>query len=377
VSPFPILPPSHGGRVRTYRLAAGLACAGAAVDLLCPWSPGLPARRARLGRVAVHPHAFATNVLPPLLGDDLVTSLAALSRQPWWVGPRRRMRAFADHDVLQFDFCAQATWMRRGGRGKIVYSAHNVEGDVVDAGQPRSGWRLAAAQRVAALERLAVRSSDLVLTCTRADGERLATLDRDTPFEVVPNGFEEMLLEVRRPGPRQTARAALGIEEGDLALVFLGGPARHNREAVAFLELEVLPRIVSTGRVHLLLVGQCATGAPSRNGVIALGFVPDLRSVLAAADIGLNPVRYGSGSNLKIASYLAAGLPVVTTAVGLRGYEDLREHVIVAEPADFADAVGRAEALDPAPPGSLEDLTWNALGSRLYKTYEALLREGA
>ena len=38
--------------------------------------------------------------------------------------------------------------------------------------------------------------------------------------------------------------------------------------------------------------------------------------IFDAADVALNPMQSGSGTNLKMLDYFAAGLPVVTTAIG-------------------------------------------------------------
>jgi glycosyltransferase involved in cell wall biosynthesis len=66
----------------------------------------------------------------------------------------------------------------------------------------------------------------------------------------------------------------------------------------------------------------------------------DKIGLLHASDLAINPVAEGSGTNIKIFDYLAAGLPVVTTPVGARGI-DLRdlEDVIIADLNEFPDAI--------------------------------------
>ncbi len=58
--------------------------------------------------------------------------------------------------------------------------------------------------------------------------------------------------------------------------------------------------------------------------------------LLKAADIAINPVFHGSGTNLKMFEYMAAGLPIVTTKFGARGIdgENMR-HYIVCDSARF------------------------------------------
>jgi hypothetical protein len=121
----------------------------------------------------------------------------------------------------------------------------------------------------------------------------------------------------------------------------------------------------------LIVAGECApTG---RNGrLLAMGRVARLQPLLAAADVAVNPVDTGSGSNVKLAEYLASGIPVVTTAVGLRGYEAFAEHITVAGRDRFAAAI-QASPLRTHRLPAIAELEWNVLGARLYRAYADLL----
>ena len=379
VSPYPVLPLTHGGRVRTSRLAAAVARAGARVDVLCPWVPGTPWRPFRRDEVTHHPHAFAANLLPALLGSRLVPPLVALSWQPFRWGPARRLRRFRGYDIAQFDFCAHAAWMERiPPSTRVVYSAHNVECDFARPRTRRSIVGGAALRRLAELERRAVRASALVVTCTAADADRMRELHGgDTPFEVIPNGFDQSLLD----GERRRAREALGIAPDQVAIVFVGGPAQHNRDGARFLERELMPRLGSWAR--LFIAGQCTVGRGERGGgaVRRLGYIEDLKSLYAAGDIAVDPVAYGSGSSVKIAEYLAAGLPVVTTPVGARGYEHLGQRISVASRDEFAAAVERLRPgrgrEEPPPRSAVCGPTWTELGRRLHAAYARLIERAS
>jgi glycosyltransferase involved in cell wall biosynthesis len=69
-------------------------------------------------------------------------------------------------------------------------------------------------------------------------------------------------------------------------------------------------------------------------GVVLEGVLYD---VLHAADIALNPVEMGSGTNLKLIQYMAAGLPVISTSAGIRGIERGRDVCAVAPLPAFPD----------------------------------------
>ncbi|HYC32529.1 MAG TPA: glycosyltransferase family 4 protein [Gemmatimonadales bacterium] len=369
IFPYPILPLTHGGRVRAYHLAVGLARAGAEVDLCCPWHPRLPLRSFEREGITIRPYIFAANALPAVLGDRVIPPLLQLSWQPYTIGPRRLLRRTSRYDVVEFHFCAHPAWMSRvRGAARIVYMAHNVERDFV-AAQPGLA-RGHAAQRVARLEHRAVRAADLVVTCTAADAARLAELyGSPKAAAVISNGFDEHDVRRADDGERGKLRAELGLAPEELAVLFVGGRAAHNRQAVRFLEEELLPRISRPAR--LLVVGECAP--PRRDGrVLALGHVDELRPLLAAADVAVNPVESGSGSNVKLAEYLAAGLPVVTTPVGLRGYEDFAHLTTVAELGRFPEAVSHM-ARPRGLAQEVGELSWSALGRRLHGLYTDLL----
>jgi glycosyltransferase involved in cell wall biosynthesis len=300
-------------------------------------------------------------LVPPVLQLSRFSSAETLERI---------RRATPPPDVVEFHFPAFPTWMETLASETVVtYSTHNVERDYAFT----STWgplRHRFAARVGRLEQRAISASALVVCCTKQDRARLAELYGARRFAVVPNGFDETET-TNNERHREEARRRLGLAPEELVFIFVGGPARHNRRAVDVLEREILPRLRQPAR--LLVAGACARPG-ARGRVIALGFVDDLRPALAAADVAVNPVDVGSGSNLKLAEYLAAGLPVVTTPVGLRGYEALADSVTVAELGHFAEAAAASPRGRIARPG-MGALSWTALGRRLYEQYAELLAE--
>ena len=83
--------------------------------------------------------------------------------------------------------------------------------------------------------------------------------------------------------------------------------------------------------------------------VVLHGRVSDAEKqrLFAQAALALNPMKVGSGSNLKLVDYLAAGLPVLSSTVGARGFSpelvDCLE-VVAPEPA----ALSRRDRHQPA-----------------------------
>jgi glycosyltransferase involved in cell wall biosynthesis len=117
--------------------------------------------------------------------------------------------------------------------------------------------------------------------------------------------------------------------------------------------------------------------------VAELGFVEELSAVLAAADVGICPLRNGSGTKLKVMDYLAAGLPVVTTTVGAAGIDlvDGESALIRDDDAAFAAAVETivsspyvAEQLSQAAVELSEQYQWEKLLDGYESIVERLLR---
>ena len=83
--------------------------------------------------------------------------------------------------------------------------------------------------------------------------------------------------------------------------------------------------------------------ALSGSGVEVIGFVDDLDAILAQSRIAVVPLRYGAGMKGKILTSLRAGLPTVSSSIGIEGFALTPGEEILVEddPSMFADAVIR------------------------------------
>jgi glycosyltransferase involved in cell wall biosynthesis len=258
-----------------------------------------------------------------------------------------------------------------------VYTSHNVEVDHfrmtrADVAAP---WFWAA--RLRALERRAVERAALTAVCSDEDAERMRELYgvSDEALAVIPNGYDETAVRPAAAGERERARAALGLGERDYAALFVGSDFPHNRTALAWVMDRVMPALAPEG-FRLLVAGSVTRSLTGRREewLIARAETPDLSPLLHAADAGLNPVTTGGGSNVKLPTYLAAGLAVLTTPFGLRGYGALRPRVVVATLEETAGALRERPAGWVAsglpPPPEVAEYAWGRLGERLGEALE-------
>jgi glycosyltransferase involved in cell wall biosynthesis len=288
-------------------------------------------------------------------------------------------------DVMMTDLHLAALAERGTARLK-VHHAHNVELDQFDSAGPPLVARGRWSGPLRAIEARAVARADLVVAASDEDGERLRALYRlsSARLVVAPNGYDETAIRPPSAAARARARAALGIDDRETVCAFVGSDVPHNQAGLALLVERVMPALAGGG-FRLLVIGRVARSLAGRREpwLTARTDAPVLCDVLDAADVGLNPVLAGSGSNIKVPTYLAAGLAVVTTPHGLRGFAPLRGHVTVAEPSAIADALnerptGWARASGgPAPPAAVAAYAWGTIGERLGEAFAARLGGGA
>jgi len=126
---------------------------------------------------------------------------------------------------------------------------------------------------------------------------------------------------------------------------------------------------------RLFLVGGVSTSFRARAaGLERVRAVPeqaDLTPYLWGADVGLNPITTGAGSNVKLPTYLAAGLDVVSTPFGLRGFDRLAPYVTASAVDAFADALSQPPAPRAGRIEALAGYAWSAQSDRLFEAYAA------
>jgi glycosyltransferase involved in cell wall biosynthesis len=173
---------------------------------------------------------------------------------------------------------------------------------------------------------------------------------------VVPNGVDLARIDAARPGPE--VRRYLGLPE-DLPVIGLVGRLDHwgkgHKElftAMAQLQERWPCRalIVGGGR-RLEEIKQAAAEAGLAGKVLFLGSRPDVPDLLRAMDIFVLP-SYSEGVSLALLEAMAAGLPVIATAVGGTP-EAVTEGVtgLLIPPQDAEALAGALERL-------LSDPTW-------------------
>ena len=336
---FPIYPPTGGGQARIYHLFKGLTDSYD-IEIVSFTNHG---KRGFEGEIAPHmwetriPESLAHHQLEEKMHNQIgfaVTDMAMplLSKFTPEYG-RALKRAMADSDVVvvSHPYLFHEVKKYLGDR-PLIYEAQDVEyiikkGILPDSPQGREFLNL-----VRATEEECCKAASLIVVCSQEDADRLSEL-YDIPTDrmvVIPNGVDTQSIPYTDIKSRRINKEKMDLENEKIAL-FMGSWHPPNLEACRI----IFDFARKTPDIHYLLMGsQCHAFTrqhiPPNVGLMGIVSEEEKEKIFAIADIALNPVISGSGTNLKMFDYMAAGLPVLTTPFGARGIEDT-SHMWVAD----------------------------------------------
>jgi len=354
VSTYPIADWPGGGPERARNLLGGLSDDGWDVHVvaIAPHGRGHESTVADgLSEVTVEPsarHGAAERRLRRLTANVAITDIAA---SVLWTSTPELVQALgsalrgADAAVAVQPYLAPAVLELAPGL-PLILDDHNHERSLKAQMLPddeAGHWML---DRVAEAEGAAATRAVLVVTTTAEDARSLEADHGLGPGRtvVVPNGvasddvaFTDALA---RADNAAGLRVSLDAPESARIALFVGSAHGPNVDAAREI-LQIAPQF---GDVVFALAGEHSDQLDSHeapDNVRLLGAVTDERlgELLGGADVALNPMRTGGGSNLKVLTYFAAGLPVLSTPTGLRGIADPDNVAMMATVDRFAPAL--------------------------------------
>jgi glycosyltransferase involved in cell wall biosynthesis len=351
-------PPRSGGEMRYFHLYSRLARLGFRVRMVNPTYPFVEPEtvrhndlctEVRVPQTALH-HRLYQFMQRALRQGECSANVVALATPFHREFLRQAREAIASSRIVMFDYpFPLGPFLKglHGARPLIVHNSYNVEG--VMQRRTLRGWqgRLLAAW-TSRVQRAMCRRADVVFACSREDAmemTRLYGLD-PTKIYIVPNGVDSSeIAPVNLKDETQiaAARRSLGIAADGPCALFLGSHHAPNIEAARFLMERAAP---DCPEVRFLIAGSVCPHLPvsAPANVTLVGKFDDeqKRALFQAATFAVNPMFSGSGTNLKMLEFFAAGLPVLSTPHGARGLMTVGQetsHVRVADARDFAAQV--------------------------------------
>lgn len=212
----------------------------------------------------------------------------------------------------------------------FIYSSQNFEAGLKDEGLSDHPLHAQMLPLVREAEAAACRDSRFIVAVSAGDARSLSAAYRSTaPILVIANGAEEPAFDMDESAGAANERPVT---------VFVGSVHGPNYEAGRWIVTELAVALPDVDFVLIGSIGNSLAG-PFPSNVRLLGEVDAAAKTQAlyTAQVALNPMMSGSGSNVKMADYLQHGLPVLTTTFGARGYEQVpSDDAVVAKLEDFA-----------------------------------------
>jgi glycosyltransferase involved in cell wall biosynthesis len=244
---------------------------------------------------------------------------------------------------------------------------------------------------VEVLERSAVRGADLITICSPDDAAAMTTYySPAAPLEVIPNGTAvediEFVAQQQRAANSQTwlERFNSVNSSGYQAMaLFVASWHPPNLDAAR----HIMDMAVDLRDVVFVLAGSHSRYFDEWDvppNVVRSGFVSDTvkRGLLSAATMALNPMTTGSGTNLKILEYWAAGVPTISTPFGVRGLDVVAgEHYMESTIEAFPEAIERIATGEHVTDRMVRkarlvaenEYDWRTIGARFRKLVEDLI----
>ena len=401
VSTFPIQPPFGGGQLRCFHLYGALA-RRFDVEMVSLAAAGTEASTATIGPGFVARVVPVTAAQERLAQDwssavglpvsDIVAG-SVVQTTPAYMDALRDALREASAVVLAHPYLHPAVEVLRPDL-PVIYDAFDHEAVLKRAVLPDTPPGRALLARVEAIEARATECAWLVVACSPHDGALLARAHGLDPGSVVlvPNGT---VLGPAVPTPAERADAgrrwcrhfadhlSAATPPEAIAVFFASWHPPNLDAAEVIVELATqLPDVA------MVLAGSHGWALRSRRlppNVAVVGVISDesKRTLLRSATVALNPMRKGTGTNLKVIEYLATGVPTISTPFGVRGLGVDDRHVLLAEPEPKALASAFRSALDD--PRRVADrvregralvegtYVWDRLGERLADAIASIL----
>ncbi len=326
---FPVYPPLGGGQSRVFHLYRHLAkwwdidlvtfTGAAEPGLNREIAPGMT--EIRIPKTGAHESAEqklsrALNWIP--VTDAAMPRLCYLT--PAYQQAVERSAERADALVASHPFLVEVLSACGSGR-PLWFEAHNVEIDLKSDILGTCPTARKLLDDVRAAESRCWQTASVVYACSRTDLDRLESLygPANALLLEVPNGVCTREVPFTSLDDRRALKRKLGFENIRIA-VFTGSWHGPNLVAVKHLiaMAECLPEM------NFLVLGSSGNAFDTRAlppNMAMAGVVSEQEKnmILSMADAALNPMTTGSGTNLKMLEYFAAGVPVISTPFGARG----------------------------------------------------------
>ncbi len=228
---------------------------------------------------------------------------------------------------------------------RIVYESHNIEyllkKDYIQ--------NQVISEKIREIEKQACIKSDIILTTSEEDKSGLVDIYSANSKKIIvaPNGVDTNKILFIDDDEKIKTKSIAGLHYS--TILFVGSWHPPNLEALEFIVDKLAKKLDDC---VILVVGSVRDYYLQKHkampkNVMALGTVDEEEKyeIYKLADIAVNPMFSGSGTNLKMLDYMSAGIPVISTEIGARGLRasDSR-HMLICAPDQIYEKIRNLQA---------------------------------
>lgn len=377
---FPIYPPTGGGQVRIYQLYKNFS-AEYDVELVTFTRMDKPAFHERIAsnlweiRIPKSvEHQLQENELEQEMQIS-VGDVAMFRNAEKTVRYGEKLKASiesSDLVILSHPYLYYEVQKYIGDK-PFLYEAQDVEYLIKKQMLPDTEHREELLEQLQKVERLCCENSVLIMTCSDADKDALCNLYHIDPEKVivVPNGVDVEDMSLVTMEHRLKNKQLMGLEKKKVGL-FMGSGHKPNYEACEhiFEMAEELPEvtflIIGTACIYFQQHAE-EYQIPSNVGMLGPVSEEEKKRLFSVVDFALNPMTSGSGTNLKLFDYMAAGIPVITTEFGTRGVEQ-KDSFLIADVEEMPHVIQsfqleeQEERIRKARAVAEQEFSWSHIG---------------
>jgi glycosyltransferase involved in cell wall biosynthesis len=282
-----------------------------------------------------------------------------------------KKRMLVDMSTQMFNLCFHAILRKRAGKYSLIlahspwstvaasrvvktempilYVAHNFEYGLLE----QTNRNFFIRKLVHRIEKQACRKATKILCVSEHDMRAFETVYEipKARLALSPNTVDvDSLSHTHTTYNRTTERQKLGVDPSSLVLLFPGRmDYAPNLDALRFIIHELVPSLRNDGSsTKIIIAGAQIPNWCFRSSNEIVSFysdVPDMRRFFSVADAVIIPLRFGSGTRIKILESFAARVPVISTKKGAEGI-DCRDgyHLVIAQ-NNTADLISKIKLL--------------------------------
>lgn len=242
-----------------------------------------------------------------------------IEKSPQYIEEVKKYLTEADYVILFHPYLYPVVSYMKAS-SKLIFEAVDIESIQKKSYIKNKHWE----KKIFSIEKKSSEISNKIFATSDKDKTKIAELYHITQekIHIAPNGVNTHQIQYISDDERIKQKKQYNLDKFNTVL-FVGSWHPPNLEALKYVLSDLLPKLKNT---KFLVVGSIkdyylAEVGKFPNSVLAFGVVNELEKyeIYKLADIAINPMFSGSGTNIKMLDYFSAGIPVVTTEIGARG----------------------------------------------------------